>query len=55
MAEIEAIPASHPDYDEYTWDLDPITHDPHELAAMLTAIHEAYTRGRGAGHHDSYL
>ena len=27
-AEIAAIPSSYPDYDEYTWDLDPITHDP---------------------------
>ena len=40
-AEIAAIPSSYPDYDEYTWDLDPITHDPHQLAAVLTAIHEA--------------
>ena len=48
-AEIAAIPSSSPDYDEYTWDLDPITHDPHELAAVLTAIHEAYTRGEVQG------
>ena len=48
-AEIAAIPSSYPDYDEYTWDLDPITHDPHELAAALTAIHEAYTRGEVQG------
>ena len=48
-AEIAAIPSSYPDYDEYTWDLDPITHDPHELAAVLTAIHEAYTRGEVQG------
>ena len=40
-AEVAAIPSSHPGYDEYTWDLDPITHDPHELAAALTVIHEA--------------
>ena len=45
-----AIPSSYPDYDEYTWDLDPISpHDPHELAAVLTAIHEAYTRGEVQG------
>ena len=48
-AEIAAIPSSYPDYDEYTWDLDPITHDPHELAAVLTAIHEAYTCGEVQG------
>ena len=48
-AEVAAIPSSYPDYDEYTWDLDPITHDPHELAAVLTAIHEAYTRGEVQG------
>ena len=29
--------------------MDPITHDPHELAAVLTAIHEAYTRGEVQG------
>ena len=49
MAEIEAIPASHPGYDEYNFDLDPINHDPYGLAAMLTAIHEAYTRGEVQG------
>ncbi len=49
MAEIEAIPASHPGYDEYNFDLDPIDHDPYGLAAMLTAIHEAYTRGEVQG------
>ena len=27
----------------------PITHDPHQLAAVLTAIHEAYTRGEVQG------
>ena len=48
-AEVAAIPSSYPDYDEYTWDLDPITHDPHQLAAVLTAIHEAYTRGEVQG------
>ena len=48
-AEVAAIPSSYPDYDEYTWDLDPITHDPHELAAVLTAIHEAYTRSEVQG------
>ena len=48
-AEVAAIPSSYPDYDEYTWDLDPITHDPHELAAVLTVIHEAYTRGEVQG------
>ena len=48
-AEIEAIPSSYPDYDEYNFNLDPIIHDPHQLAAMLTAIHEAYTRGEVQG------
>ena len=48
-AEIAAIPSSHSGYDEYNFDLDPITHDPHQLAAVLTAIHEAYTRGEVQG------
>ena len=54
-AEIAAIPSSYPDYDEYTWDLDPITHDPHQLAAVLTACTRSLHPRRGAGHHAEHL
>ena len=37
QAEIDNIESSHPGYDEYRYDLDMIGHDPHELAAYLSA------------------
>ena len=44
QAEIENIESSHPGYDEYRYDLDMIGHDPHELAAYLSAVLQGYTR-----------
>ena len=44
QAEIDNIESSHPGYDEYRYDLDMIGHDPHELAAYLSAILQGYTR-----------
>ena len=44
QAEIDNIESSHPGYDEYRYDLDIIGHDPHELAAYLSAVLQGYTR-----------
>ena len=44
QAEIDSIESSHPGYDEYRYDLDMIGHDPHELAAYLSAVLQGYTR-----------
>jgi len=42
--EIDNIENSHPGYDEYRYDLGMIGHDPHELAAFLSAVLQGYTR-----------
>ena len=44
QAEIDNIESNHPGYDEYRYDLDMIGHDPHELAAYLSAVLQGYTR-----------
>ena len=44
QAEIDGIESSHPGYDEYRSDLDMIGHDPHELAAYLSAVLQGYTQ-----------
>lgn len=44
QSEIDHIESSHPGYDEYRYDLDMIGHDPHELAAYLSAVLQGYTR-----------
>ena len=44
QGEIDNIESSHPGYDEYRYDLDMIGHDPHELAAYLSAVLQGYTR-----------
>ena len=44
QAEIDNIESSHPGYDEDRYDLDMIGHDPHELAAYLSAVLQGYTR-----------
>ena len=44
QAEIDNIESCHPGYDEYRYDLDMIGHDPHELAAYLSAVLQGYTR-----------
>ncbi|CAK7029673.1 MAG: hypothetical protein ENTB_05242 [Enterocloster aldenensis] len=49
QAEIDNIESSHPDYDEYRYDLDMIGHDPHELAAYLSAVLQGYTRQSAQG------
>ena len=41
---IDNIEQTRPGYDEYRYQLDKIMHDPHELAALLTALYPAYTR-----------
>jgi hypothetical protein len=43
-AQINNIPAAYPGYDEYNYFLDPITHEPFELASYLTALFYAYTQ-----------
>lgn len=40
---IDNIESEYPDYDEYRYDLDTIWHNPHELAAYLTALLQTYT------------
>ena len=42
--EIDNIESSHPGYDEYRYDLGMIGHDPHELAAFLSAVLQGYTQ-----------
>ena len=44
QSEIDNIESSHPGYDEYRYDLDMIGHDPHELAAYLSAVLQGYAR-----------
>ena len=41
---IDNIESSHPGYDECRYNLDMIGHDPHELAAVLSAVLQGYTR-----------
>ena len=36
--QIDHIERDYPDYDEYRYELDPINHDPHQLASYLTAL-----------------
>lgn len=49
QAEIDNIESSHPGYDEYRYDLDMIGHDPHELAAFLSAVLQGYTQSSAQG------
>lgn len=41
--EIANIETTYPDYDEYDYYLSEIGHNPHDLAALLTALYHAYT------------
>ena len=43
QAEIDNIESSHPGYDEYNYSLSEISHNPFELAALLTVLYENYT------------
>ena len=47
--EIDNIESSHPGYDEYRYDLGMIGHDPHELAAFLSAVLQGYTQSSAQG------
>lgn len=49
QAEIDNIESSHPGYDEYRYNLDMIGHDPHELAALLSAVLQGYTQSSAQG------
>ena len=49
QSEIDNIESSHPGYDEYRYNLDMIGHDPHELAALLSAVLQGYTRQNAQG------
>ena len=42
QARIDNIESEHSGYDEYRYDLDPIAHDPHQLASYLTALLQYY-------------
>ena len=39
---VNRIEADHPGYDEYQYDLSEISHNPYELAALLTVLYEDY-------------
>ena len=41
--EIDNIETDYPGYDEYNYSLNEITHNPFELAALLTVLYEDYT------------
>ena len=49
QAEIDNIESSHPGSDEYRYNLDMIGHDPHELAALLSAVLQGYTQSSAQG------
>ena len=40
---VNRIETDHPGYDEYRYDLSEISHNPYELAALLTVLYEDYT------------
>ena len=42
--DIDNIETDYPDYDEYSYYLDEIGHNPYQLAAILTVLYEAYKR-----------
>ena len=41
--EIDNIETDYPGYDEYNYSLNEISHNPFELAALLTVLYEDYT------------
>ena len=55
QAEIDNIESSHPGYDEYRYDLDMIGHDPHELAAYLSAVLAGLHAGKRPGRAGTHL
>lgn len=46
---VDQIETDHPGYDEYRYDMDDISHDPYELASLLTVLYEEYTAGEVTG------
>ena len=44
--QIRQMEFTHPDYDEYRYQLDEIGHDPYQLISHLTAVYEQFTRGQ---------
>ena len=46
---IDHIEKDHPGYDEYNYSLSEISHNPIELAALLTVLYENYTPNQAAG------
>lgn len=40
---VDSIETDHPEYDEYNYSLSEISHNPFELAALLTVLYEDYT------------
>lgn len=46
---IDHIEKEHPGYDEYNYSLSEISHNPFELAALLTVLYENYTPNQVAG------
>lgn len=46
---IDHIEKEHPGYDEYNYSLSEISHNPFELAALLTVLYENYTPNQAAG------
>lgn len=49
QAEIDSMERNHSSYNEYRYDLDLIGHDPHELAALLSALQPGYTKESAQG------
>ena len=43
QTEIDNIETDYPGYDEYNYNLNEISHNPFELAALLTVLYEDYT------------
>ena len=41
---VDSIETDHPGYDEYNYSLSEISHNPFELAALLTVLYENYTQ-----------
>lgn len=52
---IDNIETEYSGYDEYRYDLDPIAHDPHELAAYLTALNPSFTASQMQAEIDSLM
>ena len=47
--EVDHVKENYPGYDEYNYSLSEISHNPFELAALLTVLYENYTPNQVAG------